>query len=137
MHDRELREAARRQGIKIRIVLPDPEDNTTVTELARRYGYSTEEVESRIQEAEGYFNELGGEQTNESVKITVWLLRAVPVFSFYRFDNIGILALNKHRKGRGNVPTFVCEKGGSLYEFICEEFEAMVASENELSRRSS
>lgn len=62
----------------------------------------------------------------EGGSVELWFLPKCPVFSFYRFDHIGILAMYKHQKGRGNVPTFVFEQGGTLYDFMRQEFDAMI-----------
>lgn len=122
----ELREVAAREGTKIRVLLPDPEDEQTVHELARRFNYTDEEVKNRIREAETYFESLYPSDNNQVVKIEILFLPAAPVFSFYRFDTIAVLTLLSHRRDLVEVPAFVCEKGGTLYDYIRKEFNFMI-----------
>jgi hypothetical protein len=126
-HIQELQELAKREGARVRVVLPDPEDEHTVFELARRFGYSSEELRKLIEEATEDFRCLRSWGIEgKGARIEIWYLPATPQFSFYRFDRIAILALYPHRRERAPVPTIVCEMGGTLYDFICKEFEAMI-----------
>ncbi|KYK37573.1 MAG: hypothetical protein AYK18_09590 [Theionarchaea archaeon DG-70] len=123
----QFREVAAREGTRIRVLLPDPKDEQTVHELARRFNYSDDEVISLIREAETYFEELHPSEGNRGAKIEIWFLPAAPVFSLYRFDNIAVLALLSHRRKLVEIPSFVCEKGGILYDYICQEFDFMIS----------
>ncbi|MBU7046558.1 MAG: hypothetical protein HXS54_08985 [Theionarchaea archaeon] len=122
----ELREVATREGTRIRVLLPDPEDAQTVHELARRFNYTDEEVQGRIREAEAYFRKLYPSESSQGAKIEIWFFPAAPVFSFYRFDTIVVLTLLSHRRDLVEVPAFVCEEGGTLYEYILQEFNFMI-----------
>jgi hypothetical protein len=73
-----------------------------------------------------YFKKLCPSDTSQEEKIKIWFLPAAPVFSFYCFDTIAILALLSHRRGLVEVPAFVCEKGGTLYDYIHQEFDFMI-----------
>lgn len=126
-HVRELQELAAREGARIRVVLPDPDDEQTIVELARRFAYQPQQLRDLIKEAEEYFRNLHTFRGPKGAQIEIRFLPAAPVFSFYRFDHIAIIALYSHRRGRGPaVPTFVCEDGGTLYDYIRKEFDAMV-----------
>ena len=133
-HIEELREAASRQGARIRVVLPDPEDQQTILELARRFYYQPEELKTLIQDAENQFRSLQSTAGAKGAQIDIWFLPATPQFTFYRFDRTAILALYSHRKERAPIPTFVCEMGGTLYDYVRKEFEAMICSDG-LARR--
>lgn len=133
IYAQELQEVASREGARIRIVLPDPEDEQTVIELARRLNYEPEQLRRLIKEAETQFRELSSKHT-KGAQIKIWFLPAAPTFTFYRFDRIGILALYSHRRERAPVPTFVCEMGGTLYDYIRKEFDAMIRSPGGLAR---
>ena len=54
-HTEELRRLASKRGARIRVVLPDPESEETVTELSRRFGYKTENLIELIKEARTFF----------------------------------------------------------------------------------
>jgi len=134
-HFQEFQNAAERQDIRIRVVLPDPEDADTVRELARRFDYTKEKLIGLIVEAREYFEKLLPPNSDNSEKIGIWFLPAAPTFTFYRFDQIGVLAIYTHRKKRVGVPTFVCERGGTLYEYIWNEFRAMISPENNIAKK--
>lgn len=125
-HDKELRSAALRRDTRIRVVLPDPEDEQTVDELAKRFSYEPGKLKARVKDAAQYFQNLREENEGDENGVHIWFLHAAPTFSFYRFDSTGILALYTHRKGRTAVPTFVCEQGGTLYDYVRHEFDAMI-----------
>ena len=123
----ELQKVADREGARIQIVLPDPEDKQVIVELARRFNYTDDEMKGLIREAETYFRDLSNSAGANGAQIDIWFLPAAPYFSFYRFDRVGILALYTHRRERSPVPTFVCEMGGTLYDYIRKEFKAMIS----------
>jgi hypothetical protein len=125
-HSEELKAVATRKDARIRVVLPDYEDAQTVSELARQFNYSPEKLKSLIREAEKDFKDLRHINANNGAQIDIWLLPSVPHFSFYRFDHLAIIALNSHSRERVPVPTFVVEMGGTLYDYIRKEFEAMI-----------
>jgi hypothetical protein len=125
-HVSELREVAAREGARIRVILPDPEDEQVLGELARRFDYSVQDVKDLIREAQAYFEKLCSPKENRGAKIEIKFLPAAPVFSFYCFDNIAVLALLSHRRDLVEVPAFVCEKGGTLYGYIRQEFDFMI-----------
>ena len=126
--------AAAKRGIRIRVVLPDPNDDIVLSEIARRTNHSKQAIQERILLAKDEFYHL---QT-EGAKITVWFLPIVPLFSFYRFDHKMILSLYSHRREqkleRIHVPAFILENDGSLYKFIQEDFDAMVTSQKGLAK---
>jgi hypothetical protein len=54
----------------------------------------------------------------------------------YIFDNYGVFSIYSHQKHRGGFPTFVGERGGFLYQYIENEFDALAMAQNELSREA-
>jgi hypothetical protein len=65
---------------------------------------------------------------------SIWYLYIAPVFSYYIFDDIVVLSLYKHRRERIQIPAFVFEKGGTIYNFISHEHEAIIKKSNGLAR---
>jgi hypothetical protein len=126
-HIHELRTLLGREGARARVVLPDPEDKQTMEELARRFSYTPDQLVELIREAERDFKGLRGQAGTRGAELSIWFLPAAPHFTFYRFDRIAVLALYTHRRERAPVPTFVCEMGGTLYDYIRKEFDAMIA----------
>ena len=121
-HLEELRRLARKKNARIRVVLPDPEDEQTVLELSRRYDYAPDRLVSLIEEAKVEFDRL---RSPSGASVEVWFLPVAQTFSFYIFDQIAIIALYTHRRERLPVPTLVCDKGGWLHEYLRKEFDAM------------
>jgi hypothetical protein len=134
-HEFDLKQAAENKDVRFRVVLPDPDNQQILNELAHRFNLAPDEVKKRIEEASTFFKTLSRKQNGDGAAIEIWYLSESPVFSFYRFDSTGILALYRNKKERGSVPTIVCKKGGSLYEFIRQEFDVMIDSTTPMARR--
>jgi len=124
--DQQLKEVAKRNKARIRVVLPDPESTPTMSQLAERFSYTPEKLKSLIEEAKAYFEDLRSVSGNTGAKIEIWLLPDPPLFTFYRFDHTVILTLYSHAHERRLVPTFIIQRGGKLYEFAINEFEAIL-----------
>src|SRR5690606_39281808 len=60
-----------------------------------------------------------------NAKIEVYFRKGDMVFSCYRFDNTAVVTLYTHSRARGQVPVIVCRKGGSFYDFVRRELEAI------------
>lgn len=118
---------ALRRSARIRVVLPDPEDEQTVLELAHRFNYESEDLVRYIREAVAFFDELRALSSDTDVQ--VWFLPAAHQFSFYIFGPTAVVALYSHRRQRVPVPTLVCEEGGWLYDYVAKEFDAMIGAD--------
>ena len=129
-----LEELAQRSGVRVRVVLPDPNDGPLMAELGRRFRMTPTEVQDHVKKAEKHFVDLFGDSTKSKVDFSLWHMAESPVFSFYRFDDTAILALYKHAKGRGKIPTFVLADGGTLYEFVRNEFSEFVRDPGGLAK---
>lgn len=131
----ELLALARRHDIRVRIVLPDPDNQDLMSELARRFSTTTDEIRKLIEEASSEFIKIFGHGSKTNSQFSLWYLSTTPVFSFYRFDSIAILALYRHTKVRGQIPTFVVEQGGTIYDFIRSEFDEFIKEPDGLARK--
>jgi hypothetical protein len=129
-HAHELEEVARRKNSRIQVVLPDPEDKLVVSELARRFGSKSEEIKKFIYETETRFKKLREfSATKKGGKVYIRFFRGTPQFAFYRFDDKIVLTLYSHERERApTVPTFVIEKGGTMYGFVHKQLKAMTQS---------
>lgn len=131
----ELRALALRPGVRIRVVLPDPEDNALMHELGRRFNTTNEDIKRKILDAVDDFKKIFSVSSQSTRTFSLWYLPSSPVLSFYRFDHVAIIALYNHRKERGGIPTFVVQEGGKLYDFIRQEFDSFIREPNGLARR--
>lgn len=122
-HLEQLRRLARKKNARIRVVLPDPEDEQTVFELAQRFDYTPEYLVNLIEEAKVEYDRL---RFPSGASVEVWFLPVAQTFSFYIFDHTAVIALYTHRRERLPVPTLVCDQGGWLHAYVREEFDDMV-----------
>jgi hypothetical protein len=132
-YNRELVHIARNRAGRVRVILPDPEDEMTVKSLAHRFGMSEAELVGRINEALTYFRSLG----KYSAQVDIWFYPRPPLFSFYLIDDRAVLALYHHREERLYVPAFVARGGGELYSYLRDEFEAMIDENKGLARKAT
>lgn len=117
-----MQRSAEKKGTKIRILLPDPEDAEVVKELARRFSTQPDALKMEIQEATRNFQKI----FRESESFGLWYMPLAPVYSWYRFDQNAVVAFYKHGQERTNVPSLVVEQGGTVFNFMRNEFEALV-----------
>ncbi len=118
----DFNEMKKKDNIQIRVILPDPSHSDTINELARRFNYSSQDLKNMIEEA---INDFKGLKENSNIKLELRLLKEAPLYSIYRFDDIIIFATFTHR-GNASVPTFICEKDGTLYDYFSNEFEQIL-----------
>lgn len=133
----ELESLAARKGCQLRVVMPDPDDALMMADLARRFGYTEDGIKQRINDSADDLKKIFAPQAgrNKGCRFELWYLTTPIVFSFYRFDDDIVLALYKHRKGRGSVPAFIVEKGGTLYNFVKTEIDACFLGQNSIAKR--
>jgi len=104
-------------------MVPNPENIEVMKALAQRFGAKghdavADKINNAIEEFKNIFD-------NSKADFSIWMHEENPVTSFYRFDNVAIVTLYKHARGRGNVPTFIAERGGDLYRYIEAEVDGM------------
>lgn len=124
-----LQQAARRPGNKIRVILPDPDDEQHISVLARRFNRSAETLKGDILEAIEEFAKLhwpGG------ADLTLYVRRGDWVFSCYRFDKRAVITLYSHSRERTDVPTFVVAHG-SLAAFVHNELGAIMGESRQIN----
>jgi hypothetical protein len=121
-HEQDLRVLSRSEGIRVRFFVPNPDNVQLMTELAHRFGAASaavlaDKVRVAISEMKDIFR---------NREFYVWVHEENPVTSFYLFDDTAVVTLYKHARGRGSVPTFVAERGGTLFNYVQDEVDAMV-----------
>ena len=133
--DHSLSALAARPGSKITAFFPDPDDEDVVEELSKRFPMSAETIVSAINSNVEFFKGLADKaSTKKKCQIAIWYLREAPLYTFYRIDEIYILSTYRHGP-KGNIPTFVCRKGGCIADFIEEQKALMTDKKGKLGRQ--
>lgn len=132
MNTLSLQDLASRSDVRIRLIIPDPENVKIIEELSRRFEMTPDELKNQINESIAELNDIFNE--NCKAKYSLWYLLTTPVFSFYRFDNTAIITLQRYGKYRGGLPSFEVKKGGDLYQFIENELNFILDEKNGLAK---
>ncbi len=117
-----LQALARTKGAEINVYLPDLDDELTCQTLTTRFNMTTQALQAAVKEAREAYLAM---RAPDGARISVFKRAGDHTFSCYRFDTVAVLALYRHKKARGNVPTLVLNKGGALYDFVDEELAAI------------
>jgi hypothetical protein len=120
-----LNKIAARPNARINVILPDPTNQTVVRELAGRFSGTEESVVEYIREAEAFFKDVATRGGMAKGALKIWYFGESPLFTFYRIDGTYVLVSYRHG-GKGDVPTLVCSKGGSIAEFIEEQMKYLM-----------
>lgn len=128
-HLEQLRAIAGRADARVRVILPDPEDTQSLAVLANRFARTPAQLRDDILEAANEFLAL---RTYGPATIRLYFRRGDQVFSCYRLDQTSVVTLYSHSRTRRPVPTIVCRSGGTLYDFIRQEIEAMLSNSREI-----
>jgi hypothetical protein len=122
----------RREGNRLRIVLPNPQSDVILQELSNRFTKSPEEFHNLIDEATRDYSKLNEIGQKFGAKVELWHASATPMFTIYRFDKSIILTLGSYKDTKGDVPHFICETGGLLYKYAIEEFSVLIGEDGRL-----
>lgn len=120
----ELSEIADRQGVSVRVILPNPTNDALMEQLGQRYNIDKGVMITRVREAENDF--YSKFYDHPSSQLTVLYTDIAPIFDFYKFDNVAVITLFSYRKGKNPVPAIIVKRGGTLYKFVEEELKAFV-----------
>ncbi|WP_157106164.1 hypothetical protein [Nocardia sienata] len=125
IHRGRIIQAATNPSARIRVFLPHPDDDATMSNLAQRFSITTGEIRAKVREAITDFRSMsqpGGAQ------VEVWLRKGDLLYSCYRFGTQrAVVTLYSHtRERQTSVPTFVVD-GGSLFTFVYRDIEAIRA----------
>lgn len=126
----EIEAFARRKHTRATLLLPDPANAVVMAAIGQRTGMTADQLIARIKAAETDFINLFNVEGKAHEKLTIWHLPFVLSYSYYRFDNTAIFTLYHHRLDRQEVPTFLIEKGGSLFRFFEDEMNAFTGESN-------
>lgn len=117
-HREALTQLARRDA-SIRVVLPNPNNQALLEQLATRFSLQPIVLKQLIVDAEKDFNSIFSKSDNYSI----WFTDTALVFSMYRFRKTRILATFAHGPKGSGVPTLVIGENGSIASFIDQQFD--------------
>ncbi len=121
-HHDQLRTFLDKSYSRLRVVLPDPEDDGIVSELARQFNSTPQKVRDSIRESFDDFVGLapGGR------KVEIYYFKGMtPNLSFYRFEDTTVFSPYNHDKNRSSVPAFIVRSPGFLYRYLRHEFDVI------------
>ncbi|MCG5214688.1 hypothetical protein [Streptosporangium sp. KLBMP 9127] len=96
----------------------------TVAELADRFDRTVAELQRRITDTRADYAAL---RSQAGATIEIYYRPGDRMFSFYRLDDTAVLGFYSHARTRAaSVPVFVCERPGDLFDFIIEEWQAII-----------
>lgn len=131
-YGRDLRLRAADARKQLRLILPNPDDTKLMGELANRLQCTSDEAAERVRACVREFQDFF---TANPRCLAIWYHSRSPVYSFYRFDDVAVVAFFQHRPQRGAVPTLVCRRGGSMFEFVEEELKALTEGSSALATK--
>jgi hypothetical protein len=133
-HEARWQEWIKQQNVRLRVLLPEPDDEALLKHLAARFNKSEDYVRSKIQETAAFYTALqqhAGEGTTAEVR---HLVRA-PVWAYYRFGGTIVATLYPARlESTPTVPAMVFDSRGATGQFFVGQFESCwgeAASEGE------
>ena len=113
-----MKDLAKRRGAKVRIALPDPDNERLVAEMAARYNKEPAEIERLVREAiEDYNRIFHGCKGYDLV-----IVDTLPYYGYYRFDDTVIATFYSYGREKADIPTFFVTSG-RLRDFLTNEFE--------------
>jgi hypothetical protein len=123
-HATGLRNLVARDATRLRVVLPDRDDEGLMLQLASKFKYDVSDLRDLIDKAELDFVNVA-RQAAESSSVELRRTPQFPVFSYYRLDRRCFGVLYSQAPGRVDVPTFECEEGGGLASFFRGQFDRL------------
>ena len=123
VHWARLEQFGRDKRNRLRVYLPHPEDDATISVLATRYASSSDRVRQQITDAAAAFASLR-QEGGGGADIRVYYRRGDPTFACYRLDDQIVVTLYSHRRMRGDVPTMLLGPG-TLFDFFVAELTAI------------
>jgi len=118
-----LRLLAQREGVRLRVVLPDPNDDAVVKQSDQPHDFGLDKARERIKRCiEGF--RLLRDMTDTRARIEVYASRELPLYAWCRMDAVGMFLPYAHGR-RPPMPAFVLSETGSLFQICQADFEML------------
>jgi hypothetical protein len=108
---------------RLRVLIPDPDDESMVAAITDRMGGKEEDTRKYLMDALTFFEGLATGGTSGSVELH--RMTQTPLFSLFRFDDQALVAFYSHSRQLTNVPTILSTRGDIVFEFAMNEFEVV------------
>ena len=120
-HDAAIKAFLGRDDTTMEIFLPDLENHELIFSLSRRFedGPLTPTL---IIDAYRYCARLARDYGKPA---EIWLFGRSPAYSFYQFDQGGVIALYSNTAAKKDVPAFEVSTDGLLGKFLANEIEGL------------
>jgi hypothetical protein len=117
-----LRALVARKNARLRVLLPDPDDDQNVGALCRLFpSRDSEYVRAHINEVIRFYSEELAPHASSTCVIEVWVTTFLPVYSCYIFNETrAVLAPMTHTPSPDYVPAFVLGSGEFLDHVLKE-----------------
>lgn len=130
---RHLLDLAGRKGVRVRVILPNPEIPWLVATLAERFKSPPEKVQDRIRDAAEDFKSVFHDS---QASLGIWYHARDLLFSFYISDRYAVFAPYTHRSQRiSDLPALMCRTGGFLVDFLENDVEYLIGSPSSPSKK--
>lgn len=130
-----LRNLVRKRGSRIRIALPNYRDEFLLGACADRLHSAGADrdarkvlARARIVETEAFFRDLAEEARRNESTVDVFLVNVVPLYSYYRFDKLGVATFLPHVERTTMMPTLTFQSGGRMFDFFERDFAKIVST---------
>lgn len=134
----EVHKLAKRKNVRLRILLPNPEEQAILDGLSKRFYTPSQTIQERIYEAKQEFTELHQKNLKEGASIEVWYISRDPHYAMYRFDNTVVIYLYPYAPyytTGTEGPHFIAKRGGSVYSYVSSQFDFLTNSSNRISEK--
>jgi TIR domain len=125
-HIHQIAAVLKQPGARVRIVLPNPNDQTTMEELGRRFSLAPENVTERVRVAMQEFVDLRRD-SDKTAELIVATVDRTPLHTCYRVDDTVVLTPYHHGFDRRAVPALLLDRYGLLGRFYDADFDALAA----------
>jgi hypothetical protein len=123
VHWTKLESFASREGNRLQLFLPDPDDDPTMAGLAKRFDYSVDRIRDEVRNSAQEFATLGRSESC-SADIRVYYRAGDPTYTLYHFGDKVLVTLYSNKRARGEVPTFLVSQG-TFRDFFSQDLEAI------------
>ena len=128
-HWTRLTDFASKKENRLRLILPDPNDDPTVAILAQRFSYTPEKTRGLILEMA---QEMAGLYSEGGADIRIYYRAGDPTYTMYKFDECIVVSLYANRRERGEIPVLTLRKG-SMFDFFVKDLEAILKQSESVS----